>query len=129
MALATKDLGDVQSAVFAARTKWYDIGLKLNVPVDTLDSISTDGQFHNHGEKLRETLKLWLKTAKPTWQDIVDALKSRVVGEPRLASDIEAEYCTARASGQMIPEVQQPQETNGTVLLQQALQDSRELMD
>ena len=95
MALTIKDLGDVHSAVFEACTKWYDIGLKLNVPVDTQDSIRIDSQFHNHGEKLREALKLWLKTdTEPTWQDIVDVLKSRVVGEPRLASKIEAKHCS-----------------------------------
>ena len=78
-----------------------------------------------------ETLKVWLKTdTEHSWQDIVGVLKSRVVGESKLASDIKAEHCTtAEGSGQTMPKVQQPQATNGTVLLWQALQDSRELMD
>lgn len=78
-----------------------------------------------------EMLKTWLKTSKqPTWQNIVGALKSRVVGEPRLASDIETEYCTTpKASGQTKPEEQRSQQTRGTVLLQQVLQNSQELLD
>ena len=133
MALNINHLGDVRAEMFEARTKWYDIGLALKVPVTTLDSI--EGQFGNDSKKLLEALKIWLKTAtEPSWQNVVGVLKSRVVGEPKLASDIEAKYCTTaetgQASGPTMPEVQQPQPTTrGTELhtLQQALQDSREL--
>ena len=134
MALNIDHLGDVQEELYEARTKWYDIGLALKVPVTTLDSI--EGQSGSDSKKLREALKVWLKTAtEPTWQDVVDVLKRRVVGEPKLASDIEAKHCTTaetgQASGQTIPEVQQLQlTTRATELhtLQQALQDSRELL-
>ena len=137
MALTVDHLGVVREELFKARAKWYDIGLALKVPVNTLDSIKLDVQFGNHSDKLRETLKIWLKTAtEPSWQDVVGVLKSPVVGEPKLASDIEAKYCTTaetgQASGPTMPEVQQPQPTTrGTELhtLQQALQDSRELRD
>ena len=126
-------LGAVREELFKARTKWYDIGLALKVPVTTLDCI--DSQFGNHSDKLRETLKVWLKTAtEPSWQDVVGVLKRPVVGEPKLASNIEAKYCTAaetgQTSGSTMPEVQQPQlTTRDTELhtLQQSLQDSREL--
>ena len=133
MALTVDHLRIVRAELFKACTKWYDIGLELKVPVNILDSI--EGQFGNHSDKLRETLQIWLKTAtEPSWQDVVGVLKSPVVGEPKLASDIESKYCTtaetAQASGPMMPEVQQPHlTTRGTELhtLQQALQDSREL--
>ena len=128
-------MGVIRAELFETRTKWYDIGLALKVSVTTLDSIG--GQFDNHSDKLREALKVWLKTAtEPTWQDVVDVLKSPVVNEPKLASDIEAKHCnttetsTGQTSGQMMSEVQQPQlTTRYTELhtLQQALQDSREL--
>ena len=92
-------LGVVREELFKARTKWYDIGLALKVPVTTLDSI--EGQFGNHSDKLRETLKIWLKTAtEPSWQDVVGVLKNPVVGEPKLASYIEAKYCTTAETGQ-----------------------------
>ena len=136
MALTVDHLRIVRAALFKACTKWYDIGLELKVPVNTLDSIKLDSQYGSHSDKLRETLKVWLKTAKePLWQDVVGVLKRPVVGEPKLASDIEAKYCTTaeagQASGSTMPEVQPQPTTRGTELhtLQQALQDSRELRD
>ena len=75
------------------RAKWYDIGLALKVSVGTLDSINLEAQ--SRSDKLRETLKVWLKTAKqPSWQDVVAVLESCVVGEPKLASDIKAKQPT-----------------------------------
>ena len=41
MALDLNDLGPVYEEMFEARTKWYDIGLKLRVKVDFLDSIQS----------------------------------------------------------------------------------------
>ena len=101
MALTTSDLSIVQDAVLDAEAKWYEIGLQLSVPSSSLDSISTDGD--SSSEKLRETLKVWLKTApKPTWQNIVNALRSSVVGESNLATIVEGNYChtTAETGGQ-----------------------------
>ena len=37
--LAIKDLGIVQSALWEARPKWYNLGLQLGVAVDDLDVI------------------------------------------------------------------------------------------
>ena len=135
MELSINDLGDVRAAVFNACTKWYDIGLALKVPVTKLDSVRANSQFDNHSDKLREMLNVWLKTAtKPAWKDILDALKSPVVGEPTLASEIEAKHCTTtetgQASEQRMPKVQLPQQPavdEQLQILQQALQDSREL--
>ena len=133
--LGIDDLGEVWEAVLDACTKSYEIGLKLNIPVATLERIH--GQFEAPREKLREALKVWLKTApKPTWQDILDALQSSAVEESRLATTVEAKYCTtARSSGQACartPEVQLPQPTaTDTQLVQdykkllQQLQDSQ----
>ena len=113
MALNIKHLGDVREKLYEARTKWYDIGLALKIPVTTLDSIEC--QCGSDSKKLLEALKIWLKTAtEPTWQDIVGVLKRPVVGEPKLASDIEAEHCTTA-------------ETQPNRALQQAIQDGREL--
>ena len=96
--LTTKDLWSIQEAVFEARTKWYDIGLALDVDVSTLDSI--DKQFDNHGDKLRTTLTTWLRTAtEPKWQAVVNALKNPVVGRPDLAKDIKDKHCNRAETG------------------------------
>lgn len=92
MELKLDDLSTVLEELHEARTKWYCIGLKLKIPVDTLDSIKT--QSDNPGECLLQALKHWLKTVdpKPTWQALVDALRSCLVEEHQLASSIEEKY-------------------------------------
>ena len=75
--------------MYPARTKWYNIGLQLKLPVDTLDDIKLSGE--NTGDHLRDILKFWLKrdAPTPTSKALVDALKSSPVGESRLACDVE----------------------------------------
>ena len=43
MALTVNQLGTVRAELYDACTKWYDIGLALDVPVTTLDSVTLDG--------------------------------------------------------------------------------------
>ena len=51
-------------------------------------------QFVKPSDKLRETLKAWLKmTPQQNWQTIVKALRSRIIDELTLASIIEEKYC------------------------------------
>ena len=131
MELSINDLGMVWETVYEARTKAYEIGLILKVVVDTLDSI--DERYDDSSDKLREVLKTWLRTApKPTWQDILDALRSRVVGQSKLARDIEAKHKlrstveAAHVSRETIPEVLPQQPTSAATQqhsLQQELQD------
>ena len=110
MALSFTDLGIIHGAVVDAQEKWYQIGLQLGVDPSSLNSIRTDR--HSNSEKLCETVEVWLKTApgKPTWHDIVVALRSRAVGESRIAADVEAKFCRTtaetggQASGQMMAE-------------------------
>ena len=102
MELNVDDLYTVWDAVYDVQSKCYDIGIMLKVPVGTLGSIRAE--YSKSSDQLREILTVWLKTAtQRTWQTLADALKSRIVGEPKLASDIEAKYCQGtpgQASGQ-----------------------------
>ena len=99
MALTIDDLGTVLNELFDIRAKWYNIGLLLNVPVGTLESI--DQQHCEDSSKLRQTLMVWLKiAAQQKWQTIVEMLRSRTIGEQRLASEIEAKRCL----GMLTPE-------------------------
>lgn len=86
-------LNTVRNAIHDARTKWYDIGLELKVPQPTLKSIES-----KYGEDkicLREVVAVWLKTSDhATWESLVDALRTRVVDEARLAAELEAKYCS-----------------------------------
>ena len=68
--------------------------MQLLLNADTLDNIrSTCGSSTQ--DCLLEVLKKWLRRVNPypTWKAIVDALKSIVVGEEKLAHKLEDEYC------------------------------------
>ena len=93
MELSPGDLATVLKELYEARTKWYYIGLELKVPWGTLDSIKA--QSDDEQERLLEALKHWLKTVdpKPTWQALVNALRSCLVKENWLANSLEEKHC------------------------------------
>ena len=94
--LSVNDLGVVMEELNNVSAKWYNIGLQLEVIVGTLDAI--EKQYSDPTDRLRKTLTSWLQTCvpPPTWTNIVEALKSSVVGEARLAADLEQKYCSSR---------------------------------
>ena len=99
--LSLDDLGDVLEETLTSSTKWYEIGLRLKVPVDKLDSIRS--QFSDSKGFLCEMLKEWLKGAarsRPTWRALVEALRSQTVGEPKLADQLEAKHCQSERKSQ-----------------------------
>ena len=79
------DLPQVFRAVFDARTKWYDIGLELNIDAASLDAVQNDNP-HNVQNCLRDMLKKWLRRSqpKPTWGALKEALESPLVDEGHL---------------------------------------------
>lgn len=78
---------------YTARVKWYNIGLGLEVSVDTLDSIRE--RWDDDGDRLREMFKPWLKgiNPTPTWKALIAALRRPSVGENELAGKLEKEFC------------------------------------
>ena len=90
------------------RAKWYNVGLHLGVSIATLDAIKE--QYNDPPDCLRETLRTWLKSypSSPTWNNIVDALRSSTVGEVSLAADLQHKYCSTQdiaATHQHVPPV------------------------
>ena len=94
MAVSLRDLGTVLEETFAARSKWYYIGLKLGVEVSELDAIKID-----NAEAVKdcylEMLKCWLKgvAPEPTWAALAEALASDMVDEGGLAEKLKSRYC------------------------------------
>ena len=85
----------VKEALNNVRAKWYDVGMQLQVSVGTLDAIKK--QYSDPSDCLMETLKTWLKTfSSPSWSNIVDSLRSSVVGEVRLADYLEHKHCSTQ---------------------------------
>ena len=72
------------------RAQWYRLGLLLGVSIDTLDMIRT----HDPRNQLLEMLVSWLTTSNnPSWTTLTNALRSRGLGEYRMADTLEAKYC------------------------------------
>ena len=74
--------------------KWLEIGIYLEVPNYRLQSIRT----HNNDvvQRLYDVLDFWKNNPKPTkpytWQTIVSSLRSCIVSNESLASEIEQRY-------------------------------------
>ena len=97
--LSENDLGVLVEELNNINTKWNNLGLQLGVSVGTMNSIKKD--CNGTSDCLRETLTIWLKTcpSPPSWNNIVDALRCRTVGEVRLAADLEQKYCSMHETG------------------------------
>ena len=87
--LTPDDLGVVLEAVWEARSKWYNIGLKLGISAGTLDSISKANN-QNPDDCLTDMIKAWLRSGrpKPSWAALAKALKSPMVGYGHLAEQL-----------------------------------------
>ena len=96
MAVSLKDLGTVLKESFAARSKWYYIGLELGVEASELDAIKKDNPEAVKDCYL-EALKCWLKGVAPipTWAVLAEALASDMVDEGGLAEKLREKYCPA----------------------------------
>ncbi len=89
--LTIADLNKVYLATFDARIKWQNILLVLDVSLGTIDSIGTKWQNHPD-DCYRDGLKEWLKNGEKTWQDVVEALSSPIVGHSDIARTIERDH-------------------------------------
>ena len=78
--------------VLDAAAQWYNLGLKLKVRTGKLNSIRKE--FNTPEDQLREMLNAWLTTGdNPSWEILIDALSSPLVGANHLATVLETNYC------------------------------------
>ena len=93
--LTVDDLKAVRNSLCDASAKWMDIGIELDMKVARLEVINHNKQGEA-GACLTAMLTDWLKqtTPSPTWEALVDALKTRAVGCEQLADTIEKKYCS-----------------------------------
>ena len=92
--LSPDHLQQVLELVWEARTKYYSIGLELQLPSDTIDAIEKSSAYRVetiYTEMIKECLKLGLVTQKK----LADAVSSRQVGFQYLREDILAAKFTA----------------------------------
>ena len=74
--------------------KWAIIGLSLNIELHLLKT----QQIHNPILCYHEIFTVWQRKADPpfTWATIIDTLKDPIVGEVKLAAEIEEWLTTFR---------------------------------
>lgn len=88
--LTLSKIRSVKNRIWAARCKWYDLGIELKLDITDLDAISK-----KHGSDtdacLTEMLTMWLKQTepRPKWSTMIKALKREPIGFQQLAEDIE----------------------------------------
>ena len=89
MALTEDDLGDVQSALWEARRKWFNIGLQLRLKVSDLETIDSE-QGLDLEDKFRKMILSWLRLGQQcTWRELRKALKHHTIDLPKLAQWIK----------------------------------------
>jgi hypothetical protein len=90
--LSADDLAKVRMELVEVQTKWYDIGLDLGLPVNTLETIKQECQ--DTPECLRKMLLEWLKMIdlQPSWKTLIDVLQNKVINEGALAVTIAKKY-------------------------------------
>lgn len=87
MALTEDDFAEVQSALWKARRKWFNIGVRLGLSVNDLKTI--DSEQKTLEDKLTEMILSWLRqTERCTWRALRKALKHHTVDRPDLAQKI-----------------------------------------
>ncbi len=86
--LSIADLKRLYLATYGARSQWRNILLFLDIPSDTIESIGTT--WHDDPTNCyRDGLKEWLKGGERSWEDVVKALSSPIVGHAHIAKTIE----------------------------------------
>ncbi|CAI8009145.1 hypothetical protein GBAR_LOCUS6194 [Geodia barretti] len=85
-------------ALIPAQNSSRFLGLKLGLPPHAVEAIHS--QHRNPKDCLLQVLTEFLKQVDPdeAWSTVVAALRSRAVNLPRLAIEIEAQYCTSPSS-------------------------------
>ena len=91
--LSIGDFRVVRKAIWDVRAKWCDVGVELCLDVNSLDVIKKD--YQKVDECFSMMLKSWLNqecAPQPTWSALVEALKSPIIDNPRLAQELEEKY-------------------------------------
>ena len=70
-----------------AQDKWKYMGIQLNIPMDKLDSMIVADPIGSYAK----IFNWWQRNGSPpyTWATIIDALRAPMVGEARLAHEVE----------------------------------------
>ena len=82
------ELKDLTDALNKVASEWKRLGVRLKIPVTTLDTIAAD-HSHKSQDCLLEMLKEWLKQQvdpPPSWAVIIDAVE--YLGDKQLGKEL-----------------------------------------
>ncbi len=83
------DLSDIKSNLYNARSKWEDIGLSLNIDLETLTCVKSLNR-ERHDDCLQEMLAHRLQaTPSLTWRMLCECLRCPTVARNNVAVEIE----------------------------------------
>ena len=91
--LSQDDVSDVVGDILEVQTKSEEFGRVLKIPKPTVDAIHQ--QYGDPKLRLLHVLDEFVKQVEPppTWRVIVEALRHPLIGQHRLAQEIESKYC------------------------------------
>jgi hypothetical protein len=74
-------------ATWEGRNEWQSLGIELGIAPDTLEAISRDHP-QSISDCFLEMISEWLRNSSgPTWEDLISALQSPLVGLQTLTTD------------------------------------------
>ena len=83
------DFLDLLSNLLSKAASWNPIGIQLGLSPDELDIIRADSS--DVQECLRKVLRRWYdRTPHPSWKEVVAALRAPLLGELKLAKELES---------------------------------------
>jgi len=89
--LGVADLKTILNDIAPCRAEWFNLGIQLQVDTGTLKAIEL--KCKAPADQLREVVMAWLQSTKnPTWGAMIEALKSPIIDETRLASELQQKY-------------------------------------
>ena len=94
--LGIENFAEVQEALWEARSKWHNIGIRLKLDANELETIEVEGGM-SLDKKFNLMLKTRLKKIEPcTWRNLYDALNNPTVAMSDVASKLSAKLTTGR---------------------------------
>ncbi len=84
--------------MFEARVKWYEIGLSLRVPLDTLETIEAENRSVDNS--FRKVIKYWLQQedTERTWTVLAKVLKGKMVGRADIGNTLVGQSLNKKGS-------------------------------
>ena len=96
--MGIEDVAEVQEALWAARSKWHNIGTRLKLDVHELENINAKPGLCL-GDKFNLMIQTRLKKIEPcTWRDLYDALNHTTVAMSDVANKLSVKLTTGRLS-------------------------------